>query len=293
MSDVNEIFFNNANSRDTYFTIHNVKEAQNVSKGKGVKVGIIDWLFAYDVNKHLYAGRVDISGESQCLYEIKGHGLMMATTLREIAPECEIYALNSTFYNNTGEVDRIGLFEQAINWAIENKMDVLTYSHAAFNGDHRVRANRAVEKAVQNGLITAFIHNDCLYNIWPYGCLGFGNDQGFKRTPDVNIYHFDYNTLFLHLYERYKKVIDAGDRIRSGNDLPYFSFSSMSVVLAGFISILKSINPSLTSKECKQLLIDTSYEVSQLGENWFDLNPCNHVVDIGKAASILTNNLTL
>lgn len=188
MSETSEIFFSNANSRDTYFMVHNIKQAQKVSKGKGIKVGIIDWLFAYDSNKYLYTGCADITGESQCLYEHNGHGLMMATTLREIAPECEIYAINSTYYIENGEVNRIGFFEEAIDWAIENKMDVLTYSNAAFAGDDRVRGNKAVEKAVQNGIITTFIHNDSQHNIWPYGCLGFGNDQGFSRTPDVNVY---------------------------------------------------------------------------------------------------------
>lgn len=293
MSEVKEIFFNNANSRDTYFTIHNIKKAQNVSKGKGIKVGIIDWLFAYNNNKSLYSGCADISGESQCLYEHNGHGLMMATTLREIAPECEIYALNSTFCNENGEVNRIEFFENAIAWAIENKIDVLTYSNAAFIGDDKERANRAVEKAVQNGLITTFIHNDSQHNIWPYGCFSFNNNQGFIRTPDVNVYHFDYNALFIPIYQRYIKEIEACNKIRSGNDLPYFSFSSMSIVLAGFIAILKSINPSLTSKDCKKLLISTSYEISQQGENWYDLNPCEHIVDIAKAVNELANIHTL
>lgn len=44
------IYFNNANSRDTYFTVHNVKEAHKYSKGKGIKVGIIDWCFDAKAN---------------------------------------------------------------------------------------------------------------------------------------------------------------------------------------------------------------------------------------------------
>lgn len=278
-----EILFGNANSRDTYFTVHNIKKAQSMTKGKGIKVGIIDWLFAYDRNKALYAGYADISKEAKLLFEYSGHGLMMATTLKEIAPECEIYAINSTLYNDNGEVNRIGFFEQAIAWAIANKMDILTYSNAAFEGEARIRANKAVENAVQNGIITTFIHNDSKYNIWPCGCLRFGNDRGFSRTPDVNIYHFDYNTLFLPLYERYIKAVEDGEDIQSGNDLPYFSFSSMSVVLAGFIALLKSVKPSLTREECLDVLLRTSYPITESGQHWYDLNPCEHVVDIGSA----------
>ena len=36
------LVFGDANSRDTYFTIHNVGKAHEISKGKGVKVGILD-----------------------------------------------------------------------------------------------------------------------------------------------------------------------------------------------------------------------------------------------------------
>lgn len=285
--NMTEIKFNDANSRDTYFTVHNIKKAHKISKGKGVKVGVIDWCFAYESKKTLYSGYANISGDEQYLYKSGGHGLAMATTLREIAPECDIYAINATLYDDNGEVNRIGYFEKAIDWAIDNHIDVLTYSNAAFFEDDRIRANNAVEKAVKNGIITTFIHNDSDYNIWPYGCLKFGNDQKFSRTPDVNIYHFDYNTLFLPLYERYIAVIESGEKIRSGDDLPYFSFSSMSVVLAGFIAILKNIRPSLTSKECKQILTATSYEITTKGQNWYDLNPCKNVVDIGKAAESL------
>lgn len=287
---IKEIQFSNANSRDTYFTVHNVKSAHQFSKGKGVKVGIIDWLFDLNNNKTLYQGYANISGESKYLFEYSGHGLMMATTLKEIAPECEIYAINSTLYNEDGEVNRIGYFEQAIDWAIDNKIDILTYSNAAFTGEDRLRANNAVKKAVINGIIATFIHNDSEYNIWPYGCLNFANDQKFSRTPDINIYHFDYNTLFLPQYEKYIEIIESGELIRSGNDLPYFSFSSMSVVLAGFIAIVKSINSSLTVNECKELLNKTSYEITQNGENWYDINPCSKVVDIGKACIELNNS---
>ena len=53
---MSEIFFSNANSRQTYFTLHNIKAAHALASGKGVKVGVIDWLFAYSENQTLYSG---------------------------------------------------------------------------------------------------------------------------------------------------------------------------------------------------------------------------------------------
>lgn len=60
----------------------------------------------------------------------------MANTLKEIAPGCEIYAINGVLYDEEdGEKDimRINLFKKSIKWAIENKMNILTYSHAPFS----------------------------------------------------------------------------------------------------------------------------------------------------------------
>lgn len=235
---------------------------------------------------------MDITGHSDTLYESDGHGLWMATVLKEIAPECEIYALNAVFYGSEKSVadqdeERVEYFTKALNWAIENKIDILTYSHGKFSNEMRHKADQAIDKAVHNGTITTFIHCDNPNNIYPYGCMKFSNDEKFRREPDVNILHFDYNALILSQYDRYMESIRNGEQIRSGNNSPYFSFSSMSPVLGGFAAILKSIKQNLTAEECKDILIKTSYEVTDRGERWYDINPCPRVVDIGKAVQFL------
>lgn len=287
----NELYFSNANSRQTYFTLHNIARAHEKAKGKGVKVGVIDWLFGVNENKQLYAGYADISGRPEFLYEACGHGMMMATTLREIAPECGIYAINAVAYGEGGEELRLELFEKGIEWAIENGMDVLTYSHAAFMGEDRIRANDAVRRAAQNGITTTFIHNDSEYNIFPYGCMegaGYGVREGFSRKPDLNILHFDYNSLFLTTYEKYNDALKAGEKIRSGDMIPFFSFSSMSVVLGGFAAIIKQLKPDLLPAQIRDLLVRTSYKIEAKGQNWYDINPCGRVADIGRAVDELS-----
>lgn len=282
------IYFGNANSRQTYFTLHNIARAHGKAKGKGVKVGVIDWLFGGDGARELYAGYADISGRPEFLYEASGHGLMMATTLREIAPECEIYAINAVVYGEGGEELRLELFEKGIRWAIENGMDVLTYSHAAFMGEDRVRANAAVRRAVENGIATTFIHNDSEYNIFPYGCMEYDVREGFSRKPDLNILHFDYNSLLLSMYEKYSDALKAGEKLKNGNMIPFFSFSSMSVVLGGFAAIIKQLRPDFLPSQIKELLVRTSYKIETKGQNWYDINPCGRVADIGRAVDELS-----
>jgi membrane-anchored mycosin MYCP len=41
--------FPNANSRQTYFTVHHIREAWETSRGAGVKVGILDHSFGTGV----------------------------------------------------------------------------------------------------------------------------------------------------------------------------------------------------------------------------------------------------
>lgn len=292
MSELTKISFSNANSRETYFTVHNVKEAHKLSKGKGIKVGVIDRSFAMNENKWLYSGCIDLTGVSKELYECDGHGLTMATVLKEIVPQSEIYAINAINFDEDKAFEeqdekRSEYLIKAFDWAIENKIDILTYSYAKFADKFRDNINDAITKVVENGIITTFIHCDSDNNIYPYGCLKFCNDEKFRREPDVNIYHFDYNTLFTEQYERYNIAKKKGEIIRSGNDLPYFSFSSMSPVLGGFVALLKSKNNLLTSEECKEILKKTSYEIIDKGENWYNLNPCPRVVDIGKALQFL------
>ena len=282
MNDI--LIGNNANSRETYFTLHNVKTAHALVSGKGVKVGVIDWLFAYSENKTLYSGCADIANKPYALNQ-SGHGYWMANTLREIAPECEIFAINAVEYGDNA--DRIGLLEQAIEWATQNGIDILTYSHPAFTGDEKCRADILIGKAAQAGIATTFIHCDSPKNIWPYGCFPFKQSNNFNRTPDVNILHFDYNILRVDEYERYKSIIAAGQRVQSGDDVPFFSFSSMSPVLGGFIALMKEIKRDLTADECRKILRETSYSVKVQGANWYDINPCENVVDIGKAVAAI------
>ena len=288
--------FSNANSRDTYFTVHNVKAAHKHARGKGVKVGIIDWRFAVDDNQSLYADSVDITGFPPGLHEGKGHGLWMAITLREIAPECEIIAMNGVPYEEGVSYEQLGERRshhliQAIEWAIESRIDVLTYSQAKVPLSCRPLVGDAITKAVSDGVTTTFIHNDHQDNLWPYACLPYSKDSGdnrdFTREPDVNIYHHDYNTIMVSRCEAYLEKIARGEHIRSGDDLPFFSMSSTSPVLGGFVAILKSIDPQLTPAQCKELLVSTSYSITEKGENWFDLNPCPRAVDIGKAVTTL------
>lgn len=283
--------FTNANSRDTYFTVHRLKKAHAFSLGSGVKIGIIDWLFGAASAKDLYADAVNFTEHPEHLYEHTGHGRWMADTLREIAPACRIYALNAVSYEGDTDEERDRLRSRqlaaAIDWACTNGLDILTYSHGQIPQPLRTEVDQAVERAHARGLLTTFIHNDHPLNLWPYPCMPFPEASGFMREPDLNLLHYDYRVLFPSMQERYQEMMDRGEHPRSGNDVPFFSVSSTSPVLAGICALLKSLDPALTPQAIKEKLQAASYAITDRGEHWYDLNPCPRVVDAGEAVERL------
>jgi len=248
------LYFPNANSRPTYFTLHNVHDAWTISKGSGVKVGILDHSFGYDVHPGLYAGGKNFQtgnwGES--FNNVSHHGFWMASTLREIAPEVEIYALGTY---SSDESDKVDAMVRAIDWAIDHDLDVLTYSAARFSPENRTRLDSAVDRALMKGIVTTFIHYTFIHYPHPGNLLPTwlgprtGDDE---REPDVNILHYDYSVVFTKQYADWMQHgTGAGYR-------PFLSISSTSPVTAGFVALLRSVRPDLKPKEVKRILMETS-----------------------------------
>lgn len=255
-----------ANTRATYDSYHNIREAQAYSKGKGVKVGIIDKYFGFSANRKLYSGGKDFIGNKPDFEEIGEHGLWMAETLKEIAPEAEIYALNAR--NSDRRKEKTGIIA-AIDWAIENKIDILTYSADPFLQEDRTEIDKAVLKAIQFNITVIFLHYDLEENILPYGFFP-KKSEAYSRGSDVNVYHYDYNLLLL---KNYKNYLAAGRQNADRGDMPYFSFSSMPTVLAGIAALMKEKDKDLTNSQIKNILIETSKTIT------YNNYEVGHVVD--------------
>ncbi|NOY50185.1 MAG: S8/S53 family peptidase [Chlorobi bacterium] len=269
------VSFPDANSRPTYDTYHHIKEAQKLSTGKGIKVGILGKYFGYKNNKNIYSGGKDFTGNTEAFNDIGEHGLWMATTLKEIAPDVEIYALCAR--NNDHSVEAKAISE-AVDWAIENDIDILTYSAQAFSEEYREEIDKAVRKAIEHNIVTTFIHYDIPGNILPFGFFPY-SPKSYARETDLNVFHFDYNVLLLFSYKNY---LESGRNV--GNNIgahPYFSNSSMSPVLAGIVAMMKEINNGLPASEYKRILKETSYELVYNGYK------VKHVVDALGAVNYL------
>ena len=270
------IRFPNANSRQTYFTIHNIWEAWEFSKGAGVKVGILDHSFGFGQHEGLYAGGENFQTDEWGEYfsESSHHGFFMASTLREVAPEVEIYALGTYSSDESAKVDAM---VRAIDWAIEHDLDVLTYSAAQFSEESRSKLDRAVERALEHGIVTTFIHYPHPRNLLPTWMGGPSGDD--EREADVNVLHYDYSVVFT---QRYAEWLESGPK--SGYR-PFLSVSSTSPVTAGFVAMLRSVAPAMTPEQYKRVLVETSRPMD------FEGHRSQRVVDVAAALRSVTQKL--
>lgn len=262
------LYFPNANSRPTYLTVHDVQAAWAVTKGAGVKVGILDHSFGFRVHPGLYAGGRTFQTDdwAESFDSTSHHGYWMARTLREIAPEVEIYALGTYSSDETHKVDAM---IRAIDWAIEHHLDVLTYSARRFSPEQRARLDEAVDRALAHGIVTTFIHYPHPGNLLPTW-LGprTGDDE---REPDVNILQYDYSVIFT---ERYADWMERGT---ASGYRPFLSLSSTAPVTAGFVALVKSVRPDLGPAEVKRVLMETSRPMT------FEGQEAPRVVDVAAA----------
>jgi len=247
----NLLVFPGANSRDSYFTIHNIWPAHQFTRGAGSKVGILDHSFGMDVHPELYAGGENLQvGEwGESFRSQSHHGYWMALVLREIAPEVEIYALN-TYSSDEGE--RVAAMVKGIDWAIEHELDAITYSARAFSPEARKILDPAVERAVDAGVVPVFIHYPHPQNIFTSGIGPRAGDD--ERDPDLNIFDYDYTVVF---GDRYVAFMSGDDDVARGYR-PFLSISSTAPVTAGFVAMLRSLDPDLSPAEVKEILMAAS-----------------------------------
>jgi subtilisin family serine protease len=123
--------------------------------GRDVKVAIID----SGVNPaHLHVGGVAggariVSGEEDCsndYLDYIGHGTAVAGAIREKAPDAQLYAVKVFDRALTTNIEAI---VKAIDWCIENDMDLINLSLGTVNMEHREIMEQALGRASEKGTV--------------------------------------------------------------------------------------------------------------------------------------------
>src|SRR5262245_65842862 len=117
--------------------------------GRDVRVAIID-SGVNPAHPHVagVAGGVCINadGEGENYLDYVGHGTAVAGAIREKAPGASLYAIkvfDQQLRTNAETIIR------AIEWAVENEMDVVNLSLGTVNNSHRDRFEQVVARATE------------------------------------------------------------------------------------------------------------------------------------------------
>lgn len=123
-----------------------------VTKGRGIRVGIIDTGIdaAHPALAAAYRGGYDfVRNDAVPNDESKdGHGTFVAGVVLQVAPEAEIYALKIFGTENSFETSDL---VRAIDWAIAHRLDVLNMSFALKTQFDNAR--RALDRAEAAGIV--------------------------------------------------------------------------------------------------------------------------------------------
>jgi subtilisin family serine protease len=118
--------------------------------GRGVKIGVID-SGVNPAHPHVggVAGGARISSgeaDSSNYLDYIGHGTAVAGVIREKAPDAQLYAVKVFDRALTTKIEAI---IKAIDWCVENEMDVINLSLGTVNHEHREMIEQAVERAAE------------------------------------------------------------------------------------------------------------------------------------------------
>lgn len=119
----------------------------NNENEKNVKVGIIDSCISTNIqNSYGISELNDITG-IQTDNDIT-HGSMILSIIYENAPKSEIYYCSVLDENCIGEIAHIS---DAIDWCIENNVDIISMSFATITDNEQLR--KSIKKAIDNNII--------------------------------------------------------------------------------------------------------------------------------------------
>lgn len=245
-------------SEPTPFSIHNLYRAHEVSLGVGVKVGILDHSFGLEAHPDLYAGaKAFLAPNAGPGTAPETHrGYWMALSVREIAPKAEIFALEIPTGNSR---HRSKAMVRALEWAVENGLDAITYCGGSFSEADRKILDPAVEKAIKAGVVVVFVDYHHPMNLLP-GNVGDAGPHG-GRDPDLNIFSPDCGALRAGRFLALAESDDDGIQRRR----PFLASPSSGPIVLGMVALMRSLDPEVSPGEIKRVLVETSRAVEYDG----------------------------
>lgn len=239
------------------------------SRGRGIRVAIIDTGIAADhpAVKDNYRGGINILSPYFTPQDYNGHGTHVAGIIAGrsnelgiigVAPRTHIYAVKA--FNRRGSATLSDLLS-AINWCIENKMQIINMS---FGMD---KMSESLKQAIQ------VAHRRGIVMVAATGNQGLRSQIDYPaRYPETIAVTAISKNGELSPFSNYGKGVDIaapGDRIPSAwlNDgRKEMSGTSMAVPhVTGAIALLLYINPSLNPEQIRYILKQSCIQTCDVG----------------------------
>lgn len=238
----------NTNFPCDYIKFSNIDKAQEITKGKGAVIAVIDWLFDID-NDELkpYYYKPKSFTESNFNRKIQPwHGHWMTQIAHAIAPEAKIIIIEGVRscrggYTSACWKDNVN---KALKYAADNGAVAISISHYPI--ENYKERDDAINYAKEKGTLFIDIHYEGENNnvLKPSG--------SFKFNFNSDIHVCEYSPFG---YEKLKK----GGKMKP--DWNGEGLSNTAPIVLGITALLKSVNPSLTGLEIKKIIIDTAKNV--------------------------------
>lgn len=223
--------------------------------GRGVKVAIID----SGVNPaHPHVGGVSggtritasETDSSNDYLDFIGHGTAVAGAIREKAPDAQLYAVKVFDRALTTNIEAI---IKAIDWCVENQIEVINLSLGTANPEHRDRIERAVARAAGNGTVLVAAREMSGKSSLP-GCLPsvIGVTADWECARDrYRVQSSEDGHVFVA--SAYPREIPGVARERNLNGIS-FAVANMT----GFVARAREFAHDASVNQLKRLLVDES-----------------------------------
>ena len=260
MFPIRHIYGQTENSIDketNYISFHNIEKAWAYSKGKDVKVAVLDWMFDIksDTSQKYINPTSLVPGQDIGIYEA-WHGEWMAEIIHTIAPEAKIIPIRARPARDGKEKSFIDrpyekYILQGIKFAADQGAVVVTNSMGPLK--QSAELDKVIEYAANRGTVFIDVHPEY---------ITYKNDS-YVLGDSLTL-----NKLIIH--SGIIPVPEHPARRHAGRDIytwPYqinpkykdgWGYSNGPPIIAGVIALMKSLNKDLTIDEIKNILIRTA-----------------------------------
>jgi hypothetical protein len=240
-----------------YISFHKIDNAWRISKGRGVKVAVLDWLFDMSPDaSQKYVDPISLVPGQEVGSSEPWHGEWMAEIIHRIAPEAKIIPIRArppigdTPKNNPDEQPYEQYLIEGIYYAADHGAVAVTNSMGPVRLTEKLID--AVKYAEKKGTVFINVHPEYLerengsFVFCDFSqCSPLIIHTGIVSVPKYHLEPESNRDIYTWPYEMNPKFKDG------------WGFSNGPPIVAGVIALMKSVNPELAVKKVKEIIIQT------------------------------------